>query len=158
MPRTGPGTTRPRLQSDRMILRGGGSNYSKRRPSTSRGNRGKLPLKQHTVLFRPIILLIFWKPWHYQQTVLHHIEPLPFPAIPGHWWGSETSQAISPGGPAPASISELLIPPQPSRPFGEGFFRPAGDQQNHRQPRERADSSPSHRPTLAKHIPPLASF
>ena len=58
------------------------------------------------------------------------------------------------GAAAPASISEPLIPSQPSRPFGEGFLRPTGDQQNHRQPRERADSSPSHRPALAKHIPP----
>lgn len=53
------------------------------------------------VPLRPIILLIFLKPWHYQQTLFflpHHMEGLPFPAISGHQWGSETSQVLSLGG------------------------------------------------------------
>lgn len=39
------GTTRPRLQSERMIWGGGGSNYSKRRPRTSRGGYRQVAFK-----------------------------------------------------------------------------------------------------------------
>lgn len=128
--------------------------------------RGKPLLKQYTAPLRPIILPIFLKPWHYQQTLfflLHHVEGLAFPAT------QVISEAQKPLGHSPEGVQ--CLPESVSRCLAPGFRGPLGrafpgwrlvaDTQKCLQPRERASSPPTPQPWTSsnpRHPFPPASF